>query len=343
MRAIIVFLGLIAPILACGGTVESGVTELNVRITGVAQFVCSTSTPRPTHTPLPTATQAPTSAAPLIPTPMVYISYPPYCNTAGFPVYQFVCPPNPCLPLGASCGMQWVKPTAYPNPPGYWTGGGSGIGPSSTPRPTHTPRLTYTPWPTPTPYVLSENYPLGADVYVGADAGLKLRLRISDVQLYAMSGQQVVSWRVEIGNVGTLPYSALPGAQSFVSHLKISGTAQSGQWYASREAAQRASVPIDPKSEDIVTVGVGQSVGFRLAAFTPVGEVYKLGWILDPYSGGAGGGIVGGNTALWVNEPDPQGCLGNVEENFAIPTPSGPGPTATPSVTPYIPPFSGWW
>ena len=328
--------------LACGGTVESGVSALNVRITGVAQYVCPTSTPRPTHTPLPTATQAATQVPALVVTPMTYFLYPPICNTNGILSYRYVCPPHPCLALSASCGARYIYPTAYPNPPGYWAGGGYGLGATSTPRPTHTPRPTYTPYPTPTPYILSENYPLGSDVYVGAEGGLQLRLQVRDVQVHALSdGRQVVSWWVEIGNVGSLPYNALPGAQSFISHLQQAGQIQAGQWYASREAAQAANITLDPRTQDILSVGVGQTVGFTLTAFTAPGQVHKVAWILDPYSGGTGGGIVGGNTALWVNELQNNNCLGNVGDGFLIPTPSALAPTATASVTPYIPPFSG--
>jgi hypothetical protein len=53
-----------------------------------------------------------------------------------------------------------------------------------------------------------------------------------------------------------------------------------------------------------------------------------LAWILDPYAS-AGGGVVGGNTALWVNEADTYGCDANISGDFTIPTPSASAPTAT--------------
>ncbi|MCS6836613.1 MAG: hypothetical protein NZ750_11415 [Anaerolineae bacterium] len=83
MRALIIVIDLAAPIPACDGAVKSGVTELNVRITGVAQFVCPTSTPRPTHIPQPISTHVTTSAPPLIPTPMIYIAIRPTATRQG--------------------------------------------------------------------------------------------------------------------------------------------------------------------------------------------------------------------------------------------------------------------
>jgi hypothetical protein len=331
---LLLFLGLL---LACGGA-----TETNVRVTGLPQFVCLSSTPRPTDTAIPTRTQLPTSTPISISTPMVYVSYPPVCNYSAPITYQYVCAPNACLPSLVGCQMAYSYPLATPNPAGYWSGGGTGLGPSSTPRPTHTPYPTRTPYPTPTAYVVSENYPMGADAYVGAEGGLQLRFRISHPQIILLPERQLVTWELEIENVGTIPYNALPGAQVFVSHLLISGQVQAGYWYASAEAAQAAGLVIDASSLDIMTVAGGETLALRLAAFTPLGEVYKIGWILDPYSGGYGENQIGGNTALWLNAPDPNNCMGNVGDGFLIPSPSAPVPSPTPSVTPYIPPYSGY-
>jgi hypothetical protein len=329
--------------LACGGTVGSGVSEANVRVTGLPQFVCPTSTPRPTHTALPTLTQLPTTAPRVVMTPMVYSTYEPVCNYSAQPFSQFMCVPNACFPQAQKfCATFYSYPIVTPNPPGFWWGGGTGSGPTSTPRATHTPYPTRTPWPTPTPYIVSENYAMGADVYVGGTGGLELRFRISQPRTIAVDDrQQVVVWDVEIGNVGTVAYHALPGAQSFVSHLMVGGQALAGYWYASVDAAHAAGITLDPRVLDIVVVQPNQTVTLALTAFTPVGSVYKLAWILDPYSGGRGD-VIGGNTALWVNEPEPEACIGNVGSGFVIPTPGRSGPTPTPSVTPYIPPYSGY-
>jgi hypothetical protein len=236
-----------------------------------------------------------------------------------------------------------IYPLATSNPAGYWSGGGTGLGPTSTPRPTFTPYPTRTPYPTPTPYVVSENYPMGADVYVGSVGSLQLRFRVSNPRILPVSdSRQVVIWDIEIGNIGTIRYNALPGAQSFISHLLINGQPQAGYWYATAEAAMAANISLDARVLDIVEVAPNETVRFTLTAFTPIGEVYKVGWLLDPYSGGTGSGVVGGNTALWLNQPDPNNCVGNVGDGFVIPSPSASASTATPSVTPYIPPYSGY-
>jgi len=342
-RYVFGLMGLLFVGIACGGTAGSGVTEINVRVTGLPQFVCPTSTPRPTHTPLPTLTQRPTATQVTIATPLMYATHPSTCNYSAPQSYQYMCVPNACISSASSfCATLYSYPLATANPPGFWYGGGTGYGPTSTPRPTHTPYPTLTPWPTPTPYVVSENYAMGADIYVGGEGGLQLRFRISNPRVVSVSAQQqVVVWDVEIGNVGTIPYNALPGAQSFVSHLLVNGQPQAGYWYASTDAAHAAQITLDPRVLDIVEVLPNQTVTLTLTAFTPISEVYKLAWILDPYSGGQGE-VIGGNTALWVNEVDPYACVGNVGTGFGIPTPGRAGATPTPSVTPYIPPYAGY-
>jgi hypothetical protein len=331
---------MLSGILACGGLAQSGITEANVRVTGLPQFVCPTDTPMPTHTPLPTATQRATATRIAIATPMVYATNPPTCNYSQPASYRYACLPNACMWSSYGvCGTFYIRPTNIPS--GYWSGGGVGYGPSSTPRPTHTPRPTYTPFPTPTPYIISENYHMGADVYVGDEDGLALRLQVANAYRLLAGDRQIVVWAIEIENVGSVTYHALPGAQVFVSHLLVNGQTQSGQWFASAEAVTQANVTLDERALDIMAIGEGESMRLWLAAFTPIGEIHKIGWILDPYAS-AGGGVVGGNTALWVNEADTYGCDANISGDFNIPTPSASAPTATASVTPYIPPYWGF-
>ena len=145
-------------------------------------------------------------------------------------------------------------------------------------------------------------------------------------------GVRGISVRVVSETSGTLP-----GAQVFVS--EVGGV--SGSWYTSAEAALAAGVTLDPDVLDIVELAPNQSVQLTLTAFTPVGEIGAIGWLLDPYSGGAGGGVVGGNTAVWRTEIDPNGCEGNVGELIDLPTPVGPAATPTASVTPWVPPYAG--
>ena len=100
-------------------------------------------------------------------------------------------------------------------------------------------------------------------------------------------------------------------------------------------------MPLDPAALDIVALPPGDTLRLTLTAFTPPGEVGAIGWLLDPYSGGAGAGVVGGNTAIWRNQADPHGCHGNVDDTFQLPTPAGAAPTPTASATPWVPPYAG--
>jgi hypothetical protein len=299
---------LLIVMLACGGLAD--VTEINVRVTGVPQFVCPSSTPRPTATQRATAVQPD-------------INYP---SSGWVNTYREAC-------TWHWNGYNYVESCTWVVDGGYYSTHAYSVpGPTSTPRPTHTP------WPTPTPYVVYEEYSLGSDVHVGEQDALALRLRVDDIDIVPLSGdQQVVTWEVRVRNMGSVPYSTLPGAQTFVS--EVGGVADS--WYASSEAALAAGITLPPEALDIMVLNPGERLRLTMAAITPVGAVGEIGWILDPYAGGAGRGVVGGNTATWRNESDPEGCVGNVDEAFEIPTVGAESPTPTPSPTPWIPPYTG--
>lgn len=294
--------------LACGGT--AAVSEVNVRVTGVPQFVC------PSSTPVPTATQYPTQVQPDIHHPA----------SGWVTTYRDDC-------RWVWNGYSYVEECRRVADGGYYSTPAYSVpGATSTPRPTHTP------YPTPTPYIVTENYAMGADVHVGDRSTVALRLRVErPVTVPVDAETQVVRWEVRVRNIGSVPYNTLPGAQVFVS--EVGG--QRGNWYTSAEAALAAGITLDPVVLDIVELAPNQSMQLTLTAFTPVGEVGAIGWLLDPYSGGASMGVVGGNTAVWRAETDPNGCEGNVGELVDLPTPAGPAATPTASVTPWVPPFAG--
>ena len=197
-------------VLACGGT--AGVSQINVRVTGVPQFVCPTSTPRPT------ATQAATAVHPdIVHPPSGWVTTYRQDCTWVWNGYTYI---EQCT---------WVPDGGYYQNPGY-----TQPGPTSTPRPTHTP------YPTPTPYVVTENYALGADVHVGDPSALALRLRVDHLQIIPVDAEnQVVTWEVQVENVGSVPYHTLPGAQTFVGAVGAEG----GHWYASADAARAVNAP----------------------------------------------------------------------------------------------------
>ena len=300
--------GVMLFVLACGITVA--VNENHVRVRDLPQFICPSSTPRPT------ATQVATAVAPPI-----------YRPPSGWVTsYQWVC--------------QWVwTGTTYVQQCQYLPVGGYYSTPAHTvPGATSTPRPTHTPYPTPTPYVVSENYALGAQVFVGDRSALALRLRVDAPQITVLDAErQVVVWEVQLKNLGRVPYQTLPGAQVFIR--EVGG--HTGYWYASADALLAAGLPADDTILDILELAPNQTVRLTLAAFTPLGTVEAVGWMLDPYSGGIGQGIVGGNTAVWRNESDPFGCVGNVDDLPVLPTRGIASPTPTPSLTPWIPNYAG--
>jgi len=298
--------GLLA--LACGGTLT--VSENQVRIQELPQFICPSSTPRPTATQVAT-----TVAQPIQRPPSGWITQ-----------YQWVC--------------QWVwTGTTYVQQCQYLPVGGYYSTPAhSVPGATSTPRPTHTPYPTPTPYVVSENYALGAQVFVGDRSALALRLRVDAPRITVVDAtRQVVVWEIELKNLGRVAYQTLPGAQVFIREVN----GQAGYWYASADALLAGGRMPDPRVLDLLDVAPNQTVRLTLAAFTPVGTVDAIGWMLDPYSGGIGQGIVGGNTAVWRKESDPFGCVGNVDDLPVVPTRGIASPTPTASVTAWIPPYSG--
>ena len=313
---------LLFAMLACGGggtgssLPDANVNEENVRILDLPQFVCPTSTPVPTNTQIPTAIQPTLNVPP--------VGYQTNTPVPGFmPVYAYYCPP-----MVIACGYYTINLTNTPVPGGnYATPGYDLPGATSTPRPTHTP------WPSPTPYTVVYNYHMGADIYTGGFVSpLKLRLQVANPQVQQIGGQQIVSWQVEIENLGDVDYYALPASQTFVAEINDGSQIIAGWWPASIEAMEAINMSIAGVEADIVMIGAGQTFSFSLAANTSNGSLHSIGWILDPY-GGEGGGMYGGNVAYWINNLDPHGCSGNVSDGAIVPTLSGPMPTHTPTPT----------
>ncbi|QPC80914.1 hypothetical protein G4Y79_14490 [Phototrophicus methaneseepsis] len=154
---------------------------------------------------------------------------------------QFVCATSVPLPTHTQPPTS-VAPPIYVPPIGSTPG-------SYIPRPTSTPRATYTPWPSPTPYVLSGGFHLGADVYAGGfDSIISLRLRIDDVATTPVdSDTQVVTWQIEIENIGRETYAALPGGQVFIAAIETVQGPQEGQWWPQPKRRVRlASISLMP-------------------------------------------------------------------------------------------------
>lgn len=294
-------------ILACGAA-----TTAQVRILDLPQFICPSSTPRPTHTALPTQMRPPI-----------------YVPPSGFATYT---PMPGCIWNGRLCATNTPAFGGAYLQPGHYIPGAT-----STPRPTHTP------WPSPTPFVLTGRFPLGADVYTGGFASaVSLRLRIGTTNVIPLSaGRQIVTWDIELENVGSVDYAAIPGGQVFVAALRMSGGERAGQWWASAEAARAAALTSHSQVTDALTLSPGEAYRFTLAAFTIVGEPLRFGWALDPLSSGREGDMVGGNVAYWSSDTRSE-CVGNVGSGAVIPTLAVPVPTATPTPPPTFPPWCIW-
>lgn len=297
-------LSVLLGILACVGSA----TIDNISIVDMPQFICPSSTPRATHTQPPTQVQPVTNIPP-----------------SGYATFT---PVPGCSWNGSFCATNTPYPGGIYSTPGY-----------SVPGPTSTPRATLTPWPTPTPHTITGGFHLGADVYAGGfDSSVSIRLQIDNVRVYPVDdAQQVVVWDVEIENVGSVDYFALPGAQVFVAAVST----QSGQWWASEEAANATGIVLQPELMDVLEVLPGDFYQLTLTAFTPLGDPTRLGWILDPASDGRDGDMIGGNVAYWVSETDPS-CIGNIAPGSTPGTPVEPRPTHTPTHTPEYPTWCAW-
>ncbi len=313
---------LLAAVLACGGNEGALGTDMtaqpeNMQISGLPLYICPTSTPVPTHTQFPTQIQ---------PT----VSYPPsgwVTNTplpGGVTISRWLCPP-----LVPSCGWYPAFATNTPFPGGLYS-----TPPHAVPGATSTPRPTHTPWPSPTPFTSSYYYFFDDDVYTEhADTALDLRLRIGNIRTFPSTqpGRQVAAYEIQVENRGPVFFVFLPAVQTFVSGVG----GESGAWFGSSQAADEAGIVLQPEATDGVQVYQGQTVVFDMAAYTPVGAVEAIAWILDPYAGFDGLSLAGGNLAYWING-DHQDCKGNVDGGAVVPTPSTPHPTPT-----LTPTFSG--
>lgn len=249
-------------------------------------------------------------------------------------VPQFICATSVPLPTHTQPPTS-VAPPIYVPPiagtPGQYV-----------PRPTSTPRPTYTPWPSPTPFIVTGGFSLGADVYIGGfDSAVRLRLRIDDLQTSVIDNKQIVTWVVEIENIGSETYAALPGGQVFIAEVLTDTGVQSGQWWASAEAAQAAGIHLTANMLDAVTLTNGESLRVQLAAFTLIGTPTQIGWILDPLASERAGDLVGGNIAYWLTDAQPP-CNTNPGANPNIPTPAASISTSTPTPRPDFPNWCTW-
>ncbi len=153
----------------------------------------------------------------------------------------------------------------------------------------------------PTPYTIAppQDFYVGDAVFVGQPgAPLRLRFRLQNVMVQPSGSGNRVTWQLEIRNVGTTEYEAIPPALMLITRISTAGGDQIGSWYTS-EAAMNAAGFTDENYDPLLP---GTTRVYRLAAYIPTGNVSQFTYLLDGD---------GGNRITWTNQFNPY-CFGDV-------------------------------
>jgi hypothetical protein len=167
--------------------------------------------------------------------------------------------------------------------------------------------LAGTPMPTlpppPTPYTISppQNFYVGDAVFVGqSGAPLRLRFRLQNVQSQPAGSRNLITWRLEIRNLGSATYETIPVALMVITRITTASGEQSGTWQTSDAAMAAAGFT----NENYDTLTPGSTRVYRLAAYIPAGSVNQFAYLLDGE---------GGNRITWLNAANPY-CSGDVAD-----------------------------
>lgn len=178
--------------------------------------------------------------------------------------------------------------------------------PTAVPQATAT-TLAGTPMPTlsppPTPYTIAppQDFYVGDAVFVGQPgAPLRLRFRLQNVQSQPAGSLNLVTWRLEIRNLGSATYETIPVALMVITRINTANGEQTGTWRTSEAAMQAAGFT----SENYDPLAPGSTRTYRLAAYIPAGTVRQFAYLLDGD---------GGNRITWVNTANPY-CSGDVAD-----------------------------
>jgi len=178
--------------------------------------------------------------------------------------------------------------------------------PTAVPQATAT-TLAGTPMPTlpppPTPYSITppQDFYVGDAVFVGqSGALLRLRFRLQNVQSQPAGSGNLVTWRLEIRNLGSTSYETIPVALMLITRINTASGEQTGTWQASEAAMAAAGFT----SENYDPLTPGSTRTYRLAAYIPVGSVDQFTYLLDEE---------GGNRITWMNAANPY-CSGDVAD-----------------------------
>lgn len=178
--------------------------------------------------------------------------------------------------------------------------------PTAMPQPSSTV-LPGTPEPTmmppPTPYTITPpgDFYVGDAVFAGQPgAPLRLRFRLQSVQVQPAGAQNLVTWRLEVSNLGSVSYETIPPALMLISRITTAHGEQTGTWRASEAAMNAAGFT----NENYDPLPPGATRVYHLAAYAPAGEVRQLAYLLDGD---------GGNRITWRNAVNPH-CSGDVAD-----------------------------
>jgi hypothetical protein len=180
--------------------------------------------------------------------------------------------------------------------------------PTEIPLPTPTTLLgtpQSTPRPIPTPYRIEppQDFYVGDAVFVGQPgASMRLRFRLMDVATQPASPlngkpRQLVSWSLEITNLGDIEYETLPTVKMTIRAIATANEELTDSWYPSLGAMKAAGIP----AERYIPIVPGETRSYRLAAIVPAGNVQQFAYLLDDD---------GQNRLTWVNQTNPH-CADN--------------------------------
>lgn len=212
-------------------------------------------------------------------------------------IYLLVAPVMLILAMLA-CGTVVTQQAYYTCP--------TAIPPTAAPLPTVLPG-TPIPFPTlalpPTPYNITppQDFYVGDAVFVGQQgAPLRLRFRLQSVQSQPAGSQNLVTWRLEIRNLGSVNYETIPVALMVITRITTANSEQTGTWRTSDAAMNAAGFT----NENYDPLTPGSTRVYRLAATIPAGSVRQFAYLLDGE---------GGNRITWMNAANPY-CSGDVAD-----------------------------
>jgi hypothetical protein len=157
--------------------------------------------------------------------------------------------------------------------------------------------------PPPTPYTITppQDFYVGDAVFVGQSAApLRLRFRLQNVQSQPAGPRNLITWRLEIHNLGSVSYETIPVALMVIIRINTASGEQVGTWRTSDAAMEAAGFT----NENYDPLTPGSTRIYRLAAYIPVGSVNQFAYLLDGD---------GGNRITWVNATNPY-CSGDVAD-----------------------------